>query len=215
MSTETRRLVRTDSSGRPPRLSHSSWTMTVTLTWYACKYKVHKLHQRCLLKKCIFPPKVLLYQSPYMSSITQGRTSLNEHSYPFKPQQWLQKQARLLVNMDLFVSPWTWWICWVPGTVECMMKTCQRLMSLPDKKITSCVNSCLYLWQLPWGLEGGNSLPNDGTIPLHFVPPPPSTSTLWLTAVLHTPPHASQGPPVSRMRQQNIIAHSVFEILDV
>ena len=27
MSTETRRLVRTDSSGRPPRLSHSSWTM--------------------------------------------------------------------------------------------------------------------------------------------------------------------------------------------
>ena len=29
-STETRRLVRTDSSGRPPRLSHSSWTM---ITW--------------------------------------------------------------------------------------------------------------------------------------------------------------------------------------
>ena len=28
-STETRRLVRTDSPGRPPRLSHSSWTRTV------------------------------------------------------------------------------------------------------------------------------------------------------------------------------------------
>ena len=28
MSTETRRLVRMDSPGRPPRLSHSSWTMT-------------------------------------------------------------------------------------------------------------------------------------------------------------------------------------------
>ena len=27
MSTETWRLVRTDSPGRPPRLSHSSWTM--------------------------------------------------------------------------------------------------------------------------------------------------------------------------------------------
>ena len=26
-STETRKLVRTDSPGRPPRLSHSSWTM--------------------------------------------------------------------------------------------------------------------------------------------------------------------------------------------
>ena len=30
-STETRRLVRTDSSGRPPRLSHSSWTMFVSI----------------------------------------------------------------------------------------------------------------------------------------------------------------------------------------
>ena len=29
-STETRRLVRTDSPGRPPRLSHSSWTMSST-----------------------------------------------------------------------------------------------------------------------------------------------------------------------------------------
>ena len=28
-STETRRLVRTNSPGRPPRLSHSSWTMTL------------------------------------------------------------------------------------------------------------------------------------------------------------------------------------------
>ena len=28
-STETRRLVRTDSPGRPPRLLHSSWTMTI------------------------------------------------------------------------------------------------------------------------------------------------------------------------------------------
>ena len=28
-STETRRLVKTDSLGRPPRLSHSSWTMYV------------------------------------------------------------------------------------------------------------------------------------------------------------------------------------------
>ena len=30
-STETRRLIRTDSPGRPPRLSHSSWTMT---SWF-------------------------------------------------------------------------------------------------------------------------------------------------------------------------------------
>ena len=31
-STETRRLVRTDSPGRPPRLSHSSWTMSVCVS---------------------------------------------------------------------------------------------------------------------------------------------------------------------------------------
>ena len=31
-STETSRLVRTDSPGRPPRLSHSSWTMTPSLS---------------------------------------------------------------------------------------------------------------------------------------------------------------------------------------
>ena len=32
-STETRRLVRTDSPGRPPRLSYSSWTMTYCCCW--------------------------------------------------------------------------------------------------------------------------------------------------------------------------------------
>ena len=32
-STETRRLVRTDSPGRPPRLSHSSWTINVSTVW--------------------------------------------------------------------------------------------------------------------------------------------------------------------------------------
>jgi len=38
MSTETRRLVRTDNPGWPPRLSHSSWTRSrwtsATLLWY-------------------------------------------------------------------------------------------------------------------------------------------------------------------------------------
>ena len=33
-SAETRRLVRTDSPGRPPRLSHISWTMHLSYTWY-------------------------------------------------------------------------------------------------------------------------------------------------------------------------------------
>lgn len=141
-----------------------------------------------------------------MSSITQGRrTSLKEHSYSIKPQQWLQKQTSFLVNMDLFVSPWTWWICRVPGTVKCVLKTCQRLMSLPDEKITSCVNSCLCLWQLPWGLEGGNSLPNDGTIPLHFVPPsPPQPAHCgWLPSYTHH--HTHHKAPLSVMWVNKIL----------
>ena len=35
MATETRRLVRTDSPGRPPRLSHSSWTM---ISFLSCPF---------------------------------------------------------------------------------------------------------------------------------------------------------------------------------
>ena len=35
-STETRRLVRTESPGRPPRLSHSSWTLPfLDLVWFS------------------------------------------------------------------------------------------------------------------------------------------------------------------------------------
>jgi len=35
-SKDTRRLVRTDSPGRPPRLSHSSWTMDAAGLLYCC-----------------------------------------------------------------------------------------------------------------------------------------------------------------------------------
>ena len=38
-STETRRLVRTDGPGRPPRLSHSSWTMWVHTAPELCKMR--------------------------------------------------------------------------------------------------------------------------------------------------------------------------------
>ena len=38
-STETRRLVRTDSPGRPPRLSHSSWTMYRSVFYTAARHR--------------------------------------------------------------------------------------------------------------------------------------------------------------------------------
>ena len=43
-STETRRLVRTDSPGRPPRLSHSSWTMKFVVEVTVGLYKFYNRH---------------------------------------------------------------------------------------------------------------------------------------------------------------------------
>ena len=46
-STETRRLVRTDSPGRPPRLIHSSWTMSLSVGWQLSEtYTRNHLWQR-------------------------------------------------------------------------------------------------------------------------------------------------------------------------
>ena len=41
-STETRKLLRTDSPGRPPRLSHSSWTMyhALAVTFHLSRLKI-------------------------------------------------------------------------------------------------------------------------------------------------------------------------------
>ena len=44
-STETRRLVRTDSPGLPPRLSYSSWTMWLTVKQACLWYKIVKTNR--------------------------------------------------------------------------------------------------------------------------------------------------------------------------
>ena len=50
-STETRRLVRTDSPGRPPRLSHSSWTMVVTTqTTHVISSTAHNAYARTIVR---------------------------------------------------------------------------------------------------------------------------------------------------------------------
>ena len=51
---------------------------TVTLTWHACKYTVHKLHQRCILKKRMLPspPKHPVAYMPYISG-TFGDTGVH------------------------------------------------------------------------------------------------------------------------------------------
>ena len=56
-STETRRLVRTDSPGRPPRLSHSSWT----INWcFFCSVPFYVYAPLFLRKTCTYPEKELL-----------------------------------------------------------------------------------------------------------------------------------------------------------
>ena len=53
MSTETRRLVRTDSPGRPPRLSHSSWTMTIGSKWHWVNKWIKNLQQKWVLLQSV------------------------------------------------------------------------------------------------------------------------------------------------------------------
>ena len=55
-STETRRLVRTDSPGRPPRLSHSSWTMGVCEPVFPRLMQAGVLFFRWWLRRFEFQP---------------------------------------------------------------------------------------------------------------------------------------------------------------
>ena len=82
-SMETRRLVRTDSQGRPPRLSHSSWTI------------VNSLPRRYLLKRSAKSPAIdsewnngvtvivsaagiTASQSPYFSGLSFSKRSMKD-----------------------------------------------------------------------------------------------------------------------------------------
>ena len=63
-STETRSLVRTDSPGRPPRLSHSSWTMAPcrgpgssfkrSCVWGMTRRAYCVLHKQTVLPWCLY-----------------------------------------------------------------------------------------------------------------------------------------------------------------
>ena len=66
-STETRRLVRTDSPGRPPRLSHNSWTMTTgsVLGWLHIAWAGPSLAWTGLCRGC---PRHRLPQPPFVLS---------------------------------------------------------------------------------------------------------------------------------------------------
>ena len=60
-STETRRLVRTDSPGRPPRLSHSSWTMKWVNEWMKIYIYTARKNHTFHTKPCVFTAPENLY----------------------------------------------------------------------------------------------------------------------------------------------------------
>ena len=59
----------------------------ITLTWHACKYKVHKLHQRYILKKgCPSVAYIYIYIYPTLQahSVTLVCTGIRQNQFLFK-----------------------------------------------------------------------------------------------------------------------------------
>ena len=70
-STETVRLVRTESPGWPPRLSHSSWTLTVVCLWFTPFHRPFWLLGHLQTQTCI--PLLLSVSWPCSPRVTPGR----------------------------------------------------------------------------------------------------------------------------------------------
>ena len=105
-STETRRLVRTDSPGRPPRLSHSYWTLTVTPGWWceaSCPrmsgwhIKLH--HWRCTLlspRRC--PPMLSALRKVWVLERWQTpSTGLRHPSFKEGAGKWCSESGEVVV----------------------------------------------------------------------------------------------------------------------
>ena len=59
--------------------------LLVALTWHACKYKVHKLHQRRILKKGCPPVAYIYIYPPFQAhSATQVSTGIKQNQFLFK-----------------------------------------------------------------------------------------------------------------------------------
>ena len=86
-STETRRLVMTDSPGRPPRLSHSSWTMNVC--WRQALYLRTRLSRRMILPLTLCQPDTWGLYASLASHGLESTKGVNQRS---KDVTWTQQQ---------------------------------------------------------------------------------------------------------------------------
>ena len=111
-------LITDGSPGWPPRLSHSSWALSVTLTWHANKYKVPCIYSHV---PCIPCPNVPCIYS-HVRWVTEG-----DSSYPRVyvscisciPGENYRRQLRSLLSYlcVIFQILINSLVCWINNTV--------------------------------------------------------------------------------------------------
>ena len=153
-STETRRLVMTDSPGRPPQLSHSSWTMWLIIPWedpttppptvdahFYAWLNTHFCHPGvCFFKKLQWSEtfgKLQLtsaivwthYDFPLFSSFTQRQT--------WHSELWSRRHCIKSVTVQLL------WPVMLHQRLQLKQKTKQKLTKKINKKKNPGTETCV------------------------------------------------------------------------
>ena len=120
-STETRRLVRTDSPGRPPRLSHSSWTiriMTFTPGW---KHRLYTIKSRINLAQfpCAKSLRTLKLWCQKNRAHSPGKFCGFEPSQPhrsmYSTNQWTNRNLNHFISCIICAQNYTLFVASVKG----------------------------------------------------------------------------------------------------
>ena len=106
-STETVRLIRTESPGRPPRLSHSSWT----LGWWQCSdsYIISPTSIRPSLTSLMVSVDVKHHERrrPYLTTSNPSRSQPRVTKQPGRPGHWQHEHSQnVLLNDEMSSNSW-------------------------------------------------------------------------------------------------------------
>ena len=173
-STETIRFVRTESPGRPPRLSHSSWTLTPTSNHNVLQAVTVGRPSYCL--ECIMRMAVHLYDNSDPEAMSYGTQT--EQSLPPALGGWEyiyldirlitqgsrrdQKIKRREVELALQVSPEEIMSrevelgceSWTSFASSCSSTAVQRTLSLrfcPSMAVETAIAQCTSRWAMVRG----------------------------------------------------------------
>ena len=120
-STEARRLVRTDSPGRPPRLSHSSWTMSRSVVvgrfFIALFSALEQIHCAEVHKH-----PVTLFDNQQQHLLISRRKNFDCHVGP------LLNHVRRVICSDCHVTLVSWIVCQVLHSSLIQIKSDQSLL---------------------------------------------------------------------------------------